>query len=198
MVQTAGPGRFNDPDMLLIGNPGLSVSEQRAQMSLWAIFAAPLLISVDLRHMPQESREILLNSEVIAVNQDHLGLQGWRADKGAHGAPLCGVFVRPIATGWAVVLTNFDQLGPARDFTVDFRKHISPHLDVAEVRDLWAHEDLGRFTGNVTLRVELSSVRMLKLTSPGGHRVAQTAQSAERPFGGRAADQPGQPAVLFA
>jgi hypothetical protein len=173
MVQVAGPGHFNDPDMLLIGNPGLSASEQRAQMSLWAIFAAPLLISVDLRRMPPESRDILLNPEVIAVNQDRLGLQGWRADD--------GVFVRPTATGWAVVLANFARLGPARDITVNFRKHIASAIDVMQVRDLWARKDLGRFTDNVTLRVDLSTVRMLHMIVPSVERVEHVGQPAAEP-----------------
>jgi len=67
-------------DMLVVGNPGLSISEQLAQFSLWAIFAAPLMISADLRNMPHASADILLNREIIAVNQDKLGRQGWCAD----------------------------------------------------------------------------------------------------------------------
>eukprot|EP00934_Nitzschia_sp_Nitz4_P001959 Nitzschia sp. Nitz4//scaffold88_size82704//3250//6228//NITZ4_005279-RA/size82704-processed-gene-0.62-mRNA-1//-1//CDS//3329559455//1959//frame0 len=79
MVRAAGMGGWNDPDMLVVGNPGLSLSEQQAQFAFWAIFAAPLMISADLYAMPEESRAILLNREVIAVNQDPLGRQGWYA-----------------------------------------------------------------------------------------------------------------------
>jgi hypothetical protein len=67
--------------MLVVGNPGLSISEQQAQFAFSAIFAAPLLISADLRTMPGESRESLLNTESIAINQDPLGRQGWCAEK---------------------------------------------------------------------------------------------------------------------
>jgi hypothetical protein len=80
MVASAGPGHWNDPDMLVIGTPGLSVSEQRAQFALWAILAAPLYISADVAEMQEkypESLKILLNKKVIDVNQDPLGKQGF-------------------------------------------------------------------------------------------------------------------------
>jgi alpha-N-acetylgalactosaminidase len=77
IVQAAGPGHWNDPDMLLVGNPGVSLSEQRAQFAVWAILAAPLYISADLRTIAKESLEILSNQEIIAVNQDPLGKQGF-------------------------------------------------------------------------------------------------------------------------
>ncbi|RWS24270.1 uncharacterized protein B4U80_06291 [Leptotrombidium deliense] len=72
------PGTWNDPDMLLIGNPKLSVEESKVQMGIWAILAAPLLMSNDLRSIKPEYRKILLNKEVIAVNQDKLGIPGKR------------------------------------------------------------------------------------------------------------------------
>ncbi|KAK6172928.1 hypothetical protein SNE40_016490 [Patella caerulea] len=77
----AGPGRFNDPDMLIIGNFGLSHNQQRYQMAMWAIMASPLYMSNDLRRMPEESKAILLNKNVIAINQDPLGVQGNRIIK---------------------------------------------------------------------------------------------------------------------
>merc|ERR1719436_274880 len=63
MVSAAGPGHWNDPDELMIGNFGLSETEEQTQFALWAIFAAPLMLSTDLRDMPQSSRAILLNKE---------------------------------------------------------------------------------------------------------------------------------------
>ncbi|KAK5649043.1 hypothetical protein RI129_003935 [Pyrocoelia pectoralis] len=73
----AGPGQWNDPDMLIIGNYGLSYEQSKTQMALWAILAAPLLISVDFRTIDNKEKEILLNKDVIAINQDKLGIQGW-------------------------------------------------------------------------------------------------------------------------
>lgn len=74
----AGPGHWNDPDMLLIGNFGLTIDQSKHQMAVWAILAAPLLMSTDLKNIRPEFREILLNRQVIAVNQDPLGIQGLR------------------------------------------------------------------------------------------------------------------------
>ncbi|XP_031629996.1 alpha-N-acetylgalactosaminidase [Contarinia nasturtii] len=74
----AGPGHWNDPDMLLIGNYGLTVDQSESQMAIWAILAAPLLMSNDLKNIRPEFREILINPQVIAVNQDELGIQGKR------------------------------------------------------------------------------------------------------------------------
>ncbi|XP_045899696.1 alpha-N-acetylgalactosaminidase-like [Micropterus dolomieu] len=74
----AGPGRWNDPDMLIIGNFGLSVEQARSQMALWAIMAAPLIMSNDLRNLDNSARAILQNRVAIAINQDPMGIQGRR------------------------------------------------------------------------------------------------------------------------
>ncbi|XP_059479744.1 alpha-N-acetylgalactosaminidase-like [Neocloeon triangulifer] len=72
----AGPGHWNDPDMLLIGNYGLSLDQSKLQMALWAILAAPLFMSTDLRTIRPEHKEILQNTRIIAIDQDPLGIQG--------------------------------------------------------------------------------------------------------------------------
>ncbi|XP_010252090.1 PREDICTED: alpha-galactosidase 3 isoform X2 [Nelumbo nucifera] len=72
----AGPGGWNDPDMLEVGNGGMTYQEYRAHFSIWALMKAPLLIGCDVRNMTAETLEILSNKEVIAVNQDPLGVQG--------------------------------------------------------------------------------------------------------------------------
>uniref|UniRef100_A0A8C7D435 Alpha-galactosidase n=1 Tax=Oncorhynchus kisutch TaxID=8019 RepID=A0A8C7D435_ONCKI len=74
----AAPGRWNDPDMLIIGNFGLSVDQSRSQMALWAIMAAPLIMSNNLRTLSSEARAILQNGAAIAINQDPMGVQGRR------------------------------------------------------------------------------------------------------------------------
>ncbi|KAJ8356907.1 hypothetical protein SKAU_G00197010 [Synaphobranchus kaupii] len=81
----AGPGRWNDPDMLLIGDFGLSVDQSRSQMALWAIMAAPLFMSNDLRTLNSEARTILQNKGAIAINQDKMGVQGRRLLKEKYG-----------------------------------------------------------------------------------------------------------------
>lgn len=73
----AAPGHWNDPDMLIIGNSGLNYAQQRVQMGMWAIFAAPLLMSNDLRNISTDSVKLLQNRNILAINQDRLGNQGY-------------------------------------------------------------------------------------------------------------------------
>ncbi|XP_044735431.1 alpha-N-acetylgalactosaminidase-like [Chrysoperla carnea] len=77
-AQYAGPGHWNDPDMLIVGNFGLTYGQSRAQMALWSLLAAPLLLSTDLANVRPEYKEILLNEDLIAINKDPLGIQGLR------------------------------------------------------------------------------------------------------------------------
>src|SRR5262249_40490429 len=74
----AKPGHFNDPDMLEVGNGGMSTDEYKTHMTLWSILAAPLLAGNDVRNMTSATRDILLNPEVIAIDQDKAGRQGKR------------------------------------------------------------------------------------------------------------------------
>lgn len=99
----AGPGRWNDPDMLEVGNGKLTHDENVAHFSMWAMMAAPLLAGNDLRNMPDEVLKILTNRKVIAVNQDPLGKQGYKVSetKGVQ------VWVKPLSgDGWAVCFLN--------------------------------------------------------------------------------------------
>jgi alpha-galactosidase len=98
----AGPGHWNDPDMLEVGN-GLSPEENRAHFSIWAMLAAPLMAGNDLRKMDAQSRETLTNKQVIAIDQDSLGIQGFRyAVKDS-----METWLRPLNHGdWAVCIIN--------------------------------------------------------------------------------------------
>jgi alpha-galactosidase len=99
----AGPGHWNDPDMLEVGNGGLSPNEEKAHFTLWCMLAAPLMAGNDLRKMSAETRKLLTNKDVIAIDQDPLGRQGWRAsiDKGLE------IFIKPLEGGdTAVCLLN--------------------------------------------------------------------------------------------
>ena len=81
LASVHAPGSFNDPDMLIIGNFGLSYGQSKAQMALWSILAAPLIMSVDLRTIKPEYSDILKNKNLIAINQDKLGIMGKRITK---------------------------------------------------------------------------------------------------------------------
>ncbi|XP_073456757.1 alpha-galactosidase A-like isoform X2 [Aquarana catesbeiana] len=113
LVPAAGPGAWNDPDMLVIGNFGLSYDQQVTQMALWAIMAAPLLMSNDLREISKESTALLQNQEVIAINQDPLGIQGYRLLKVNN----FDLWEKPLASGaLAISVTNRQEIGGPRYF----------------------------------------------------------------------------------
>ena len=112
----AGPGHWNDPDMLEVGNGGMTNTEYRTHFSLWAILAAPLIAGNDLFHMTEPTREILTNKEVIAVNQDPAGKQGYKvSDDGDQE-----VWVKPMSDGsFAVLLLNRGKDGAFMMTTVE-------------------------------------------------------------------------------
>ncbi|XP_051908061.1 alpha-N-acetylgalactosaminidase [Hippocampus zosterae] len=101
LIAAAGPGRWNDPDMLIIGDFGLSMEQSRSQMALWAIMAAPLFMSNDLRTINSGARSILQNKMAISINQDPLGLQGRRLLKEKSGIE---VFWRPLSNEASALL----------------------------------------------------------------------------------------------
>lgn len=155
----AGPGHWNDPDMLEVGNGGMTTPEYRAHFSLWSILAAPLIAGNDVRSMTPEIRQILTNSEVIAVDQDPLGEQGDRVRKEGEWE----VWSKRLADGSrAVVLLN-RGLEPAR-VTVRWEDIGYPSGMTAEVRDLWQHQGVGAHKSVYTATIESHSVGMVKIT----------------------------------
>ena len=152
----AGPGHWNDPDMLEVGNGGMTATEYRSHFSLWAILAAPLMAGNDLDKMTPETREILTNKDVIAVDQDPLGKQGKRVrHEAGHD-----VWVKPLADGGtAVVLLNRTPV--EQTITLNWAELGYPADRAAAVRDLWAHKDLGKFTGKFSAPVASHGVSMI-------------------------------------
>ncbi len=155
----AGPGHWNDPDMLEVGNGGLTLAENRAHFSLWCLFAAPLMAGNDLKAMTPEIREILTNAEAIAVDQDPLGMQGRKVrDNGA-----TEVWMKPLADGSrAVILFNRgSERGP---ITVEWSDiGLAPATD-AVVRDLWQKADLATTSGKFEAEVASHDVAFLRIT----------------------------------
>jgi len=147
----AGPGHWNDPDMLEIGNGNMSLEEYRLHMSLWSILAAPLIAGNDLRDMPAGISAILNNKEVIAVDQDALGRQGARVSKEGD----LEVWSRPLAGG-AMAVGLFNRGASAAKVTAHFSGS-------KNVRDLWAHADRGKASGEYSAQVPSHGVVMLKL-----------------------------------
>ncbi|XP_048400862.1 alpha-galactosidase A isoform X2 [Stegostoma tigrinum] len=115
IAPVAGPGGWNDPDMLVIGNFGLSRDQQMTQMALWAIMAAPLLMSNDLRNLDADSKALLQNQYVIAINQDPLGVQGQRVSKLRNFE----LWSRPLAGGgFAYATINRAETGGPQKFSI--------------------------------------------------------------------------------
>ncbi|MEP7325191.1 MAG: hypothetical protein ABI836_04510, partial [Gemmatimonadota bacterium] len=154
----AGPGAWNDPDMLEVGNGGMTGEEYRAHMSLWAIQAAPLIAGNDLRTMSDETRAILTNAEVLAVDQDPRGAQGYLVGS---GPPELQVWAKPLQDGSsAVALLN--RSGAPAEITAWFHR-TGIRSDSASVRDLWAHADRGSFKGQYMTVVPAHGVVLLRV-----------------------------------
>jgi alpha-galactosidase len=157
-ASAAGPGSWNDPDMLEVGNGGMTTDEYRAHFSLWAIMAAPLMAGNDLRTMSADTRAILTNQEVIAIDQDSLGVQGRLVEENSEGLQ---VFMKPLRDGSrAVVLFNRTALATPIGASW-WRLRVNGR---ARVRDLWAHADLGEFTDRFIATVPPHGAMMLRIT----------------------------------
>jgi alpha-galactosidase len=155
----AGPGHWNDPDMLEVGNGGMTTTEYRSHFSLWAIMAAPLIAGNDLRSMTPEIHDILTNKEVITIDQDPMGRQGRRVWKDGD----LEVWGKQLKDGGrGVVLLN--RGSAQHEITVTWEEMGYPaHLSAA-VRDLWAHKDLGKFTGKFSAAVESHGVVVVRVS----------------------------------
>ena len=156
----AGPNRWNDPDMLEVGNGGMSDTEYRAHFSLWAMLAAPLIAGNDLSNMSAATKAILLNKDVIAVDQDALGQEGRRVSKDGDFE----VWARPLAGGdTAVILLNRSKA--AHVMTADWAALGLPAK--ADVKDLWSKAVKKDVATGYTADVPSHGVVMLRVTPKG-------------------------------
>ncbi|KFD47961.1 hypothetical protein M514_11138 [Trichuris suis] len=126
IIPAVGPGRWNDPDMLIIGTPQLTIDQAKVQMALWSIWASPLIMSNDLRFITKANRDILLNRKVIAVDQDPLGIMG----RLVHKVSFVSIYLKPITpvnkqgdTSFAIAFFNRHPTDKAI-VTVDHIKQI--------------------------------------------------------------------------
>jgi alpha-galactosidase len=152
----AGPGHWNDPDMLEVGNGGMNEDEYRTHFSLWAMLAAPLIMGNDLTRMTPYTVEILTNREVIAVDQDPLGKQGFRV---AQEGPF-EVWMKPMSDGSKVV-GLFNRQRTAEQITANFAA-IGIHGE-ATVRDLWLKKDAGTFKNSYSSYVPPHGVVLVRI-----------------------------------
>jgi hypothetical protein len=158
-------GFYNDPDDMLTGLQGLSDAQGRANFSLWAISAAPLLIGHDVAKQSPATTETITNSEVIAVDQDGLGLQGIKVDESTAGLQVWAKLLMG-SGNLAVLLVN--RTNASAPITVHWSElGLDPSVPVT-VRDLWAHKDLGPFTESYTATVPAGDLVMLTVKGKQG------------------------------
>jgi len=147
LAKHAGPGRWNDPDMLEVGNGGMTAEEYKTHFSLWCMLASPLMAGNDLRDMTKETLEILTNEEMIAVNQDTLGKQAFCArDNGDYE-----IWIKKLAGDEKAVclLNRSDEIKtvevnlPALLKATDNYWSADPwKLEDYTLRDVWEHKDV--------------------------------------------------------
>jgi alpha-galactosidase len=165
--QYAGPGHWNDPDMLEVGN-GMTVNEDRAHFSMWCMLAAPLIAGNDVRRMTRETVDILTNKEAIAVDQDPLGIQGFRYSTDG----IVEIWFKPLSDdAWAMCVLNRSPRSQkvvfewAKKAVVDDLSKRNTRFDtiVYRVRDLWKKKDLGTTSEKLDADVPGNDVLMLRL-----------------------------------
>ena len=164
----AKPGAWNDPDMLEVGNGGMTRDEYRSHFSLWAMMAAPLVAGNDVRTMTDSSRQaaatrdILLNRDVIAVDQDSLGVQGMIV---SNSPPDLQVWVKPLHDGSKAVLL-FNRASVPSPMTANWGT-VGIKTKLARVRDLWTHTDSSGVADRYTTTVPSHGVVMLRVWPAG-------------------------------
>ena len=165
----AGPGHWNDPDMLEVGN-GLSLNEDRAHFSLWAMLAAPLIAGNDLRKMTRETVNILTNRDVIAVNQDSLGIQALKYNT----KDSVETWVKPLKGGdWAVCF--FNRSSQPKAVLFDWKTNVvkddltNLQLDGSvtsyTIVDLWTKKILGTTSKELKASVPSHDVLIVRLST---------------------------------
>ncbi|RYF85963.1 MAG: glycoside hydrolase family 27 protein, partial [Chitinophagaceae bacterium] len=162
------PGHWNDPDMLEVGNGGLSVNESRAHFSAWAMLAAPLIAGNDLRNMSPEVEAILTNKDVIAINQDSLGVQGFKCKT----RDSVEIWLKPLkGEDWAICFLNRSRQPKPIDF--DWQKEVV-NDDLAKrtfnaatttyaLRDLWSKKEAGDTKKVLNATIPAHDVLMFRL-----------------------------------
>jgi alpha-galactosidase len=163
----AGPGHWNDPDMLEVGN-GMPLNEDRAHFSMWAMIAAPLIAGNDLRNMSPQTKEILTNKEVIAINQDSLGIQAMKYS----AKDSLETWVKPLKNGdWAVCFLNRKNSDQPVSFNWSAQVIQDPianrSLDAKaityKIRNLWTKKDAGDTKKALSVIASRHDVVMLRL-----------------------------------
>ena len=161
LYQNAGPGYWNDPDMLIVGMPDMTDQRNRTIFSLWCLMASPLIAGNNLCDMPPATVAVLTNLEAIAVNQDPLGIQG-HIIRQANGTSVWAG-KRLYDGSQAIVLWN-QQATPAEMHISRADLNLDPSANVF-VRDLWKHETTGPLQNDISLTIPAGDVSMIRIST---------------------------------
>jgi alpha-galactosidase len=153
------PGAFNDPDMLEVGNGGLTDTEYRAHMGMWALQSAPLLAGNDLRSMSAATIAILTHNEVIDIDQDPLSYQAIKASDNGAGLQ---VWYKPVRNSGARAVGLLNRSEAAATMTVSFTQ-IGLAAGTATVRDVWARANRGTFNNSFSVSVPAHGIALLRI-----------------------------------
>ena len=167
-------GFYNDPDMMVVGMPGLTDAQNRVHMSLWAISAAPLLVGADLTTLSAATLATLTNPDVLAVDQDSLGLQGVKVASYGDGLE---VWSKALSTPGERALLLLNRTGDAASITVHWSDLGLDESSSATVKDLWARKDLGSFNSSYSTTVEPDDAVMVVVRGSEGKLTTYTAAS---------------------
>ncbi len=160
LSEAAGPGHWNDPDMMIAGMNGLSETRNRSFFSLWCMMAAPLMAGNDVRTMTDATVRILTNPEAIAINQDPLGVQG-RIVRRDGASEIWGA--KPLFDGSRAVLV-FNPGPAAADVKVTWADAGFPASAELFARDLWGHRTTGPHEGGLTVAVPPDGAAFLRIS----------------------------------
>jgi alpha-galactosidase len=162
VADTAGPGHWNDIDMMEVGD-GMSAVEDQSHFTMWCIASAPLIAGNDIRTMSATTKSILTNPEVVAVDQDISGVQGKRVASRWSGDGNLEVWCKPLGTnGTTKAVALFNRTSSNATITAHWRE-ILLQPGPATVRDLWSRTDLGTFYNSFAAAVPSHGVKLLKV-----------------------------------
>ncbi|XP_054754676.2 alpha-N-acetylgalactosaminidase-like [Lytechinus pictus] len=159
-TNVSGPGSYSDPDMLIVGDYALSIDQSRAQMALWAILAAQLMMSNDLRTLAPWAEEILQNKEVIAVNQDPLGIMGKRV---LTTSAKISVWTKPLSSGSFAAVVFSERTDMPYNYTFTISTLNFSHPSGYKVRDLFESKDFGTFLPDNDISVMVNPVGVVMI-----------------------------------
>eukprot|EP00483_Globobulimina_turgida_P002923 UN02928 len=158
---SASPGGWNDPDMLEVGNGGMSTTEYITHFSLWCIGKAPLLIGCDITRMSADTRMILMNEEAIAINQDKLGVQGTLKTNTSNGN--YQVYSTPFSNN-AVAVLFLNRALSAGSISVTWRELGLQSTQTYVIRDLWKKQNVATTSNDYSTTVASHGVAFFKFT----------------------------------